>query len=220
MTFAKKSDDLHRDTEASSSEFPLTVVARERENLSRSGILSRSLKVGDVAPTFSLPNAVGDLVDLEVLLEQGPVVITFYRGRWCPFCSEELQAYESILEGILKLGATVVAISPQTPDNSLTTVEKQNLTFEVLSDVHNVVAKKFGIVYHVQDEMQALYADLGLDIPAFNGDESFDLPVPATYVIDTQRTVRLAFVDPDYTRRVDPTAVLSVLQSLKSERKN
>ena len=98
----------------------------------------------------------------------------------------------------------------------MTTTQKENLTFEVLSDVHNDVAREFGIVYHVQDEMQALYADLGLDLPAFNGDNSFDLPVPATFVIDTGGTIRMAFVDPDYTHRLEPTEVLSVLRTLQS----
>jgi peroxiredoxin len=185
------------------------------EDLSRSGIVARSLKVGDVAPDFLLPNAVGENVQFSNVLENGPVVLTFYRGGWCPFCSAELQAYENVLGGIQRLGATVVAISPQTPDNSMTTAEKENLTFDVLSDVQNEVARKFGIVYHVQDELQALYADLGLDLPAFNGDTSFDLPVPATFVIDADRMIHLAFVDPDYTRRLDPTEVLSVLRKLQ-----
>jgi peroxiredoxin len=193
----------------------LGAIKHSIEDLSRSGIGARSLKVGDFVPDFELPNAVGKRVRLKTLLKDGPVVATFYRGGWCPFCSAELQAYENVFEEIKKLGATVVAISPQTPDNSLTTAEKQNLTFEVLSDVFNDVARQFGIVYHVQDELQALYEDLGLDLPALNGDSSFDLPVPATYVIDQVGMVRMAFVDPDYTRRLDPAEVLSVLRSLR-----
>ena len=193
----------------------LGVIKESIEDLSRSGIEARSLKVGDIVSDFELPNAIGKMVRLKTLLAQGPVVVTFYRGGWCPFCSAELQAYENVFAEIKKLGATVVAISPQTPDNSLTTAEKQNLTFEVLSDVFNNVARKFGIVYHVHDELQALYEDLGLDLPALNGDSSFDLPVPATYVIDQAGMVRLAFVDPDYTRRLDPSDVLSVLRSLQ-----
>lgn len=193
----------------------LNAIQESIEDLSRSGIDARSLKVGDVVSDFELPNAVGKMVQLKTLLDKGPVVVTFYRGGWCPFCSAELQAYEQVFEEIGKLGATVVAISPQTPDNSLTMTEKEELTFEVLSDVHNEVARTFGIVYHVQDELQSLYEDLGLDLPAFNGDSSFDLPVPATYVIDKVGMVRLAFVDPDYTRRLDPSDVLSVLRSLR-----
>ena len=193
----------------------LATIEDSLEDLSRSGIGARSLKVGDAAPDFLLPNAVGKDVQLFQLLNNGPVVLTFYRGGWCPFCSAELQAYEHVLDEIQKLGAMVAAISPQTPDNSMTTAEKENLTIEVLSDIHNEAAQKFGIVYHVQDELQALYADLGLDLPAFNGDSSFDLPVPATYVIGADGVIQMAYVDPDYTRRIDPTEVLSVLRTLQ-----
>ena len=193
----------------------LAAIQGSIEDLSRSGIVERSLKVGDQVSDFELPNAVGQMVGLYETLQGGSAVITFYRGGWCPFCSAELEAYQGAIDGIRALGATLFAISPQLPDQSLSMAEKQNLTFEVLSDIHNDVARQFGIVYHVQDELQAVYEDLGLDLPAFNGDDSFDLPVPATYVVDTSGMVRLSFVDPDYTRRLDPTDVLSVLQTLQ-----
>jgi len=215
MSLTTELDVLREGTTSKMPSEALGVIKHSIEDLSRAGIVARSLKVGDIVSDFELPNAVGKKVRLKTLLNDGPVVATFYRGGWCPFCSAELQAYENVFEEIKKLGATVMAISPQTPDNSLTTAEKQNLTFEVLSDVSNDVARQFGIVYHVQDELQALYADLGLDLPALNGDSSFDLPVPATYVIDQVGMVRLAFVDPDYTRRLDPSDVLSVLRSLR-----
>ena len=215
MSLTAELNVLREDATSRMPSGALGAIQESIEDLSRSGIDARSLKVGDVVSNFELPNAVGKTVQLKTLLDQGPVVVTFYRGGWCPFCSAELQAYEQVFEEIGKLGATVVAISPQTPDNSLTMAEKQALTFEVLSDVHNEVARKFGIVYHVQDELQALYEDLGLDLPAFNGDNSFDLPVPATYVIDKVGMIRMAFVDPDYTRRLDPSDVLSVLRSLR-----
>lgn len=217
MSFTAKLDALRQASVSQMPDEAMHTMQGSIENLSRSGILDRSLKVGDRAPDFVLPNALEQDVHLRTLLKKGPVVVIFYRGRWCPFCSAELQAYESVLKGIEDLGATLVAISPQTPDQSLTTQEKQNLTFEVLSDVHNELAQKFGIVYHVQDEIQALYVALGLDLPEYNGDHSFDLPVPATYVIDQQGIIKLAFVDPDYTRRADPAEVLSVLQTLNTQ---
>lgn len=216
MSLTVELDVLRNDATHKMPSKALGVINESIEDLSRSGIAARSLKVGDVVSDFELPNAVGKKVRLKTLLAQGPVVVTFYRGGWCPFCSAELQAYENVFAEIKNLGATVVAISPQTPDYSLTTAEKQNLTFEVLSDVSNDVARMFGIVYHVHDELQALYADLGLDLPVLNGDSSFDLPVPATYVVDQVGMVRLAFVDPDYTRRLDPSDVLSVLRSLRN----
>lgn len=214
MSLTTELDVLREGTTNSMSSETLATLQDSMADLSRSGIGARSLKVGDIVPDFALPNVFGKQVQLGTLLQRGPVVITFYRGGWCPFCSAELQAYENVFEQVKKLGASVVAISPMMPDESLTAAEKQKLTFEVLSDVHNDVARKFGIVYHVQDELQALYEDWGLDLPALNGDNSFDLPVPATYVVDSVGMVRMAFVDPDYTRRLDPTEVLSVLRSL------
>ncbi len=119
-------------------------------------------------------------------------------------------------EGIRALGATLVAISPEKLDQAHPTAEDQELEYVVLSDPHNAAARKFGIVYHVQDELQMLYEELGLNLPERNGDLSYELPVPATYVVDQQGMIRLAFVDSDYTRRQDPVEVLSVLRDLQA----
>ncbi len=194
----------------------LAFMDRSFQDLSRSGIVDRSLKVGNRAPDFVLPNQVDKSVRLSDLLAGGPAVVSFYRGSWCPFCTFEMQALQRALPSIIELGATLVAISPQTPDHSLSTAEKNRLTYEVLSDVGNVVAREFGIVFHLQDEMQSVFREFGLDLPEYNGDDTFDLPVPATYVIDTAGIIRLAFVDPDYTRRLDPAEILSALRELKS----
>ncbi|MDP6041333.1 MAG: peroxiredoxin-like family protein [Candidatus Latescibacteria bacterium] len=215
MSLAKDLDTIRSQGQVGMPSDALAAIQDSVKDLSRSGIVARSLKVGDQVADFELPNAVGQTVGLYETLKEGPVVITFYRGGWCPFCSAELEAYQGVIDGIRALGATLFAVSPQLPDQSLSMTEKQDLTFEVLSDIHNDVARQFGIVYHVQDELQAVYEDLGLDLPAFNGDDSFDLPVPATFVVDAGGVIRLAFVDPDYTRRLDPTDVLSVLRSLQ-----
>ena len=191
------------------------VLERNIEDLTRSGIADRSLKVGDRTPDFMLPNTDGQIVRVRDLLDRGPVVLSFYRGGWCPFCSLELESFQRILPTINEFGATLVAVSPQTPDSSAGTVEECCLTYEVLSDIGNAVARQFGIVYHLQDEMQAIYKEFDLVLPDYNGDDSFDLPVPATYVIDQQGIIRLAFVDPDYTRRMDPAEILSSLRRLQ-----
>jgi peroxiredoxin len=180
--------------------------------LVESGIAEKSLRVGDKAPDFDLPNASGEAVRLKGLLDKGPVVLNFYRGGWCPYCNLELNAYQKRLPDINQLGASLVAISPQTPDNSLSTAEKNELKFQVLSDVGNKVADKFGLVFRLPTELQELYNKFGIVLPKFNGDESWELPMPGTYVIDKDGTVSYAFVDADYTKRAEPDEVIAKLQ--------
>ena len=216
MSLTHELDDLRTQMRDETPPEALSTIDRATEDLSRSGILGRSLRVGDSAPDFALPNANGRTIRLGDLLARGPVVVSFYRGTWCPFCNLEMQALQRTLPAIASLGATLAAISPQTPDNSMSAAEKNCLTYEVLSDLGNTVARKFGIVFHLQDELRAIYDEFGLDLSEYNGDETFDLPVPATYVIDPTGTIRLAFVDPDYTRRLDPTEILATLRALKA----
>ena len=212
---ARLSDLRVRSTE----DIPQDTLKNMREavdNLSRSGIVDRSMKVGDKAPAFSLPNGSGAIVHLDDLLAKGPVVVSFYRGGWCSFCSLELQALQESLSEFDSFRTTLVAISPQTQENSLSTSRKNRVTYEVLSDVGNRVARSFGIVYRLQDEMMSIYEEFGLDLAEYNGDDSFELPIPATFVIGQTGTIRLAFVDPDYTRRLDPTEILVTLRKLNS----
>jgi peroxiredoxin len=122
------------------------------------------------------------------------------------------------LDRITRLGATLVAVSPQTPDNSLSTVEKNFLTFEVLSDTGNVVARSFGIVFRLPEDLRPIYSGFGLDLAKVDGDDSFELPLTATYVIDRDRKIRMAFIDPDYTKRVEPHEVLRTLEEIANEK--
>jgi len=122
------------------------------------------------------------------------------------------------LDRITRLGATLVAVSPQTPDNSLSTVEKNYLTFEVLSDTGNVLARRFGIVFRLPEDLRPIYSGFGLDLAKVDGDDSFELPLTATYVIDRDRKIRMAFVDPDYTKRVEPDEVLRALEEIAHDK--
>jgi peroxiredoxin len=183
--------------------------------LSQSGIVGRSLQVGQAAPDFALPNAHGQTVTLTDLLASGPVVVTFYRGAWCPFCNLALKAYQDILPEIKALGASFVAVSPQTPDNSLTMAEKNALSYEVLSDAGNAVARQFGIVYKFSNAMYDVQTNaFGVDLPSFNGDDSRELPLPGTFVIDRGGTITLAQVFIDVSERVEPSAILDALHGL------
>jgi peroxiredoxin len=159
-----------------------------------------------------LNNAKGETVDVAALLKKGPVIVTFYRGGWCPYCNIELKAFQDVLPRINAAGASLVAISPEKPDDSLSTAEKNALTFEVLSDVGHRAGRAFGLVYEFSDELRGVYQGFGLDIPAKNGTPGeWALPVSATYVIDTNGTIIYAYTDADYRDRADPEDVLKVL---------
>lgn len=174
-------------------------------------ISANAVKVGQKAPEFSLPDQLGETVTLSLVLERGPAVIVFYRGEWCPYCDLTLRAYQRILPQINALGASLIAISPQTPDNTLTTVEKKELTFSVLSDVGNVVSRKYGLVFVTPE------AARHPGISAANGDESWELPVPGTFVIARDGTIKFTFVDADWTHRLEPAELLKVLAAIASE---
>lgn len=189
-------------------------VQQSFEKLHASSVAADAVNIGDTPPDFSLPNATGRMINLYAALEQGPVVLSFYRGGWCPFCSLELQALQQVLPEIRSLGATLIGVSPETPDNSLTTTEKYGLDFEVVSDVGNRTARGYGLIFTVYEEMRPLYLQWGLDVPACNGDDSWELPVPATYLIGPDRVVHAAHVDRDYTKRMEPGQILEALKEL------
>jgi peroxiredoxin len=175
------------------------------QRLVDSRVAKNASKVGQKAADFSLRDQLGDTVTLSSLLQRGPAVVVFYRGDWCPYCDLTLRAYQRILPQIEALGASLIAISPQTPDKTLTTVEKKELTFSVLSDVGNVVARKYGLVFVTPE------AARHPGISAANGDQSWELPVPGTFVIARDGTIDLAFVDPNWTHRLEPTELLKAL---------
>lgn len=184
------------------------------EELRASFAMEQALGVNDYAPEFSLPNAAGNKIDLVGLLQSGPVVIVFYRGGWCPYCNIQLRAYQEILPKLHEQGSRMVAISPQLPDPTRDTVETNTLTFEVLSDADNDVARKFGLVYTVPDELQAVFRSVNRALPDINGGDSWELPVPATYVVAQDRRIALAHLDVDYRKRLEPSEVLRSLDAL------
>jgi peroxiredoxin len=181
----------------------------------RNGLARTSLKPGDRVPDIVLRNARGERVDVGALLKKGPVVLTFYRGGWCPYCNIALRAYQRILPEIRAAGASLVAISPEKPDDTLSTAEKNALTFEVLSDVGQKVGRAFRLVYEFSDELKSAYRDFGLDIPARNGAiVEWALPISATYVIGCDGVILYAYSDADYRDRADPSEILAVLRQV------
>ncbi|MBE0379322.1 peroxiredoxin-like family protein [Pseudoalteromonas prydzensis] len=193
----------------------LAVMDQTTEQLIATHIKDNALKVFDTVTDFSLTNQHGGATRLADLLASGPVIISFYRGGWCPYCNLELKALNALLPDFKALGAQLVAISPQLPDASLSTAEKNALEYNVLSDVGNLVAAQFGLVFTLDERLKPIYAQFGLDIPQANGDDSFQLPLPATYVVNQQGIITYAFATEDYTLRAEPSDVLNSLKSDK-----
>jgi peroxiredoxin len=182
--------------------------------LKRAASCRGALGVGAAAPDFTLTDASGNPVRLADLLAQGPVVLTWYRGGWCPYCNIQLRAYQEALPEIKAMGAQLVALSPEMPDNSLSTREKLALEFTVLSDVQSKVARDYGISYRLPDSLIEAFKGR-LDLPALNGDDSWQLPLGATYVIAPDGTIAYAFVSADYRERAEPEAILQAIRALR-----
>jgi peroxiredoxin len=196
----------------------LETMHRATAELIANGQAQRALKAGDRMPEFTLRDSDGQAVSSRELLASGPLVISFYRGVWCPYCNLELQALQSALREVVARGASLVAISPQTAANSRKSQRDNKLGFPILSDSKSEVANAFGIRFALPDYLIDLYKSFKNDLPAFNDDPSWVLPMPARYVIGTDGIIAYAEVNPDYTQRPDPTELLPVLDRLKASK--
>lgn len=176
---------------------------------------STAIKVGDKLPEFTLPDAVEKEQSSAELLSRGPLVIAFYRGEWCPACNIAISGLQRHLAEFRAKGVTLVGITPQKPNGLLTMTEKHNLGFPVLSDLHNEYARKLGIVWKHPDTIGPLVEQInGIKFTEVNGDDSNEVPFPATLLVDQSGTVRNIFLEPDWTKRVEPTTVLEWINAL------
>lgn len=188
------------------------ILLRHIEELGNGAIARSMLKVGDIAPAIVLNNVRGESVNLATLLNNGPVIVSFYRGGWCPICNLELKAYQEILPELLSMGASLVAISPEKPTYGLSTVETNALTFEVLCDTGQTVGRAFGLVYDFSNDLKSAYQSFDLDIAARNDTPGeWSLPVSATYVIARSGVIIYAHTDVDYRDRAEPRDVLQAI---------
>ena len=192
----------------------IALIDGATHDLRATGIESSALGVGDRAPEATLPDAGGSAVGLSTLWSQGPLVVVFYRGGWCPYCNLTLRAWQAYLPGLAACGASLVAISPQPPDRSLDTAQKNALAYPVLSDQALRAADAFGITFTMSPALQALYTASGNDLPVVNGNGEWKLPIPATFVVDRHGIVRYADVDADYTARAEPSVVLAAIAAM------
>jgi len=218
MTLQSRLDAFKADFEAGNPPYnvPYSVIEtmhRATAELIASGAAHKALKAGDHLPKFTLSDPDSNPVSSAGLLAHGPLVISFYRGVWCPYCNMELQALQNALPKFEALGARLVAISPQNPVNSRKSVRQNKLTFPILSDPHNDVAAAFGLRFEMPEYLVELYKSLKNDLPAFNGDPSWTLPMPARYVIGQDGVILYAEVKPDYTRRPEPEDMLPTLRA-------
>ena len=217
MTLKEKLDALKAQSARKMPPEAAAVARRATEELVRSGIVDRAKKVGERAPGFELPDAKGELVRSRDLLAQGPLVLTFYRGNWCPYCTTELEALQEALDEIRTLGASLVAVSPQTEKRNESIERQASLGFPVLSDRGNRAAAEYGLVYAMPADLKAVYEGFGIRLPLYNGDDSWTLPIPARFVIGADGVIRYAAASPDYTVRPEPAETLAVLRTLADE---
>lgn len=189
----------------------LAITDTAVQELLATGIEDRILPVGAQAPGFALEDIRKKIVRSEDLLALGPLVITFFRGRWCPYCMTELEAWQAAYPLVRERGALLIALSPQLVRQNDFTVQRHNLTFPVLSDPGAAVAEQFGITYTVPEPMQRHYRSILVNIPFVNGDQSWKLPLPATFIVRQDSTVAFAQAFADHRVRPDPSEVLAAL---------
>ena len=221
MKLQDKLDAMRDDFE--NGRFPLVPTSAQLDTMQRatqslidSRLADRALAAGDMAPEFRLQDADGNTVSSRELLTRGPLVATFYRGVWCPYCNFDLQALEAVRPEIEARGASLVALSPQTQANSRKSQRDNKLGFPILSDPGAGVAAAFGLRFSLPEDLIEVYKQFGNDLAAINKDPSWVLPMPARYVIGTDGVVAYAEVNPDYTRRPDPSELLPVLDRLRA----
>ncbi|MBW4966784.1 AhpC/TSA family protein [Pseudoalteromonas sp. CR1] len=215
MSLKAQIDAFNVQKEANLPADVLALMNTTNEELIAQDIKNNALQVGDKVENFTLANHLGKNVELVDLLKKGPVVISFYRGAWCPYCNLELKALNDYLPQFKTKSAQLVAISPQLPDQTLTTAQKNELEFDVLSDVGNKVAQQFGLLFTLDRRIQELYTGFGIDFEQTYGDKTYQLPLPATYVINQNGIITYAFLNEDYTLRAEPSDVMTALDGEK-----
>jgi peroxiredoxin len=220
MSLQARLDAFKADFEAGKPPYNATglvidTMHRATTELVASDAATRALKAGDRAPLFVLKDPDGKQVSAAELLVRGPLVVSFYRGVWCPYCNIELQALQETLPSFHRMGATLVAISPQNTANSRKATRTNGAEFPILSDPGNKIAAAFGLRFRLPEYLIEIYKSLKTDLPAFNGDMSWTLPMPARFVIGQDRVIRYAEVNVDYTRRPDPVDMLPALRNTR-----
>lgn len=214
MTLAQQLEESSAAMKANAPEEVKAAMMKFGKELTESGIADKILSVGEIFPEISLPDAQWNEVSIQELLKNWPAVISFYRGGWCPYCSLELKALEAILPEFKAQNVQLIAISPEVPDIASETAQANKLNFPVLSDAWNVLARKLQLTFRLTPEIIELYKGFGIDVEKHNGDDLFELPMPATYVVNTDGTIIFAEAMADYTKRTEPSDIIEVLKNM------
>ncbi len=188
------------------------ILTKAANDLAKSDIIKNSISVGQKIADFTLPDINNNKVTLYNELKDNIIILSFYRGGWCPVCNIQLHSLQNYLSEFDKLGAKLIAVSPETPDNSLTTAKKNEISFKVLSDVGNLVGKKYGLVFTIPKDARHIYKNFGIDIEKHNGDDKFEIPITATFIINKNAKIIYAFKDTDYKNRADPEEIIKILE--------
>ncbi len=215
ISFQDRLSQIKRRIEGNLSPRFVKIIHGAIRQLEISGIENNVIKVGQTMPEFSLMNQNEESTDSSQLRQDGPLAITFYRGFWCPYCNADMSHLNKYVKVLEKLGARLIAISPEKPEYSRKIIAMQKLDFNVLFDEGNQVADQFGLSWVLPHDLMELYRDnLHINLPLYNGDDQWKLPIPARFLVDTKGTIRYAESSVDYTRRPDPEQMISVLKNL------
>ncbi|MGG7440007.1 peroxiredoxin-like family protein [Chryseobacterium arthrosphaerae] len=210
-TLAKQIEQLNQELSSQLPQEVINAFGKSVDDLKTKNMEDRCIRPGEKMPEFILPNATGKMIDSNDILKKGKMILAFYRGSWCPYCNLELKFLQDNLSRIKDKNAVLIAVSPQTPDHSLSMAEKNRLGFEVLSDQNNDFAKKLGIVFQLQDFVLPYYRNLGINLSEFNNNDENLLPVPAVFVVDQDRRVIFKYLDVNYMNRVDVEELIQAL---------
>ncbi|OCA75252.1 peroxiredoxin-like family protein [Chryseobacterium arthrosphaerae] len=210
-TLAKQIEQLNQELSSQLPQEVINAFGKSVDDLKTKNMEDRCIQPGEKMPEFILPNATGKMIDSNDILKKGKMILAFYRGSWCPYCNLELKFLQDNLSRIKDKNAVLIAVSPQTPDHSLSMAEKNKLGFEVLSDQNNDFAKKLGIVFQLQDFVLPYYRNLGINLSEFNNNDENLLPVPAVFVVDQDRRVIFKYLDVNYMNRVDVEELIQAL---------
>jgi len=188
------------------------VMDEATKKLKNSAIINKARKKGQTYIDFELKDAHGKSIKVSNELKKGPVILTFYRGGWCPYCNEQLNGYQQKLSMFEKLGAQLIAVSPDKPESEQDTISKNEIKFKILSDPLNAIAKKYGLVFKVEKDLRDVYLGFGIDLEKSQGNNKWELPIPATYVIQKNGKISYSFLDVNYKNRASVEDITNALK--------
>lgn len=214
MDLQEKLSKLKMRVEGNMPKEYVDIMHAATKSLEESGIKDIVLKVGDKMPEFELQNQNGEIIKSSVLYSTSPLIITFYRGFWCPYCNTDLAYLNNYVNEAEQLGAKMIAISPEKTEYSNKIIKSQNLKFDILMDQSNKVAEKFGLKFHLPNDLIGLYRDgFNINLPQLHNDTEWTLPMPGRFLVDTNGIIKYAEATPDYTTRPNPDEIMNVLRS-------